>query len=308
MPSPEAKLIFDGDAWQATAPQVVRRPAPATGVLLCAPDFFEIGAADNIHMEGQAGEVDVEMAHQEWRGLRSALSELGLRVCELTPQEGQQDLIFTCNPSLAGLDAKGKPFAMLSRMRHESRRDEVAVHEGWWREQGVLCHATPPGGCFEGGGDGLWHPDRYFLWGGVGARSDADIYAEWSRLLDLPVGILRLPNPAFYHLDTCLALLDEETAAYVPAGFDADGLDLLSRAFPRLIEVEADEARWKLAGNMYCPDRKNVLLPAHAPVTRERLEHAGFAVIDVPTDEFLKSGGSVYCLRQELYHDIASTG
>ena len=153
---------------------------------------------------------------------------------------------------------------------------------------------------WEGGGDSLWHPGRHFLWAGYGQRSQRAAHQGLSRTLRVPMALLRLVDPVFYHLDTCLALLDRETAVWVPEAFDETARELLRHAFPRLLEVEAAEARGRLAANLYCPDGKAVLLPDAAPRTRRRLEEAGFRVREVPLDEFLKSGGSVFCLKQEL--------
>ena len=119
-------------------------------------------------------------------------------------------------------------------------------------------------------------------------------------MLDLEVAFLQLPEPHFYHLDTALTLLDENCAAFVPAAFDETGQALLQTAFDRLIEVDDREARELLAGNLWCPDARHILMSAGATVTRSRLETAGFQVVEIETGEFLKSGGSVFCMRQEI--------
>lgn len=119
-------------------------------------------------------------------------------------------------------------------------------------------------------------------------------------MLDLEVAILQLPDPDFYHLDTALTLLDDRRAAYVPAAFDETGRALLETAFDGLIEVDDQEARDVLAGNLWCPDGEHVLMSAGAPVTQSRLNSEGFQVVEIETGEFLKSGGSVFCMRQEI--------
>jgi N-dimethylarginine dimethylaminohydrolase len=123
-------------------------------------------------------------------------------------------------------------------------------------------------------------------------------------MLDLDVAILQLPDPTFYHLDTALALLDGSCAAYIPAAFDDPGRTLLEAAFENLIEVDDLEAREVLAGNLWCPDGRHVLMSAGAPITRSRIESNGFQVLEIETGEFLKSGGSVFCMRQEIREQL----
>ena len=65
----------------------------------------------------------------------------------------------------------------------------------------------------------------------------------------------------------------------------------------RRIEVDAGEARTRLACNACGPDGRHVLLPAGAPITAKRLRAEGFEVIEVDTEEFLKAGGSVFCMK-----------
>ena len=282
------------------------RPAPAAACLVAPPAHFQVFDEQNPHMAGRAGTVDASRAAAEWNGLVDALRDLQLEVHALGPKEGLPDLCFTANPSLAGLGPDGRPFAVLGHMGHASRSGEPAEHGAWYRLRGVRVvdpwgvNAAGESLVWEGGGDALWHPDRFFLWAGHGQRSNAETHRRLSVALDVPVALLRLVDPAFYHLDTCLAVLDHRTALWVPGAFDATAQALLRRAFERLIEVEPAEARSRLAANAYCPNRREVLLPAGAPRTRRLLEDAGFVVHEVVLDEFSKSGGSVYCLKQEL--------
>lgn len=297
------KLIRTAADWNRLDLHSLARPAPATGVLLCPPTHFDILEVHNVHMEGRVSSVDPNRAAQQWNQLADEIAQLGLRVEHLEPQEERADMVFTANPSLPGVDREGRRFAILSRMRHASRQPEVEAHENWLRSSNTPLVRISDGvtGTFEGGGDGVWHPDHFVLWGGVGPRSDVACYEDLSQQLDLPIALLDLRDPSFYHLDTCLATLGSGRAAAVRAAFDEQGWALLGTAFADVVEVDEAEARACLAGNLYCPDGVNVLLPAGAKVTRKRLEAIGLRVKELDTGEFLKSGGSIYCMRQQLY-------
>lgn len=278
------------------------RPARAAGVLMCPPRFFQIGQPENVHMWGKKGTAETEAAMQEWQVLVHLLESLAVKVHRLEPIEGLEDMVFTSNPSLSGVDREGRPFSILSRMRHTSRSEEVGFHAGWYQSQKIQLTIIPNevSGSWEGGGDSLWHPGRYVLWAAHGTRSDPEVYSWLAGRLKLPIILLRLTDPNFYHLDTCLAMVDRETAVWVPGAFDSEGRNLIQAGFKRLIEVDPIEAKTRLACNLYSPDGVNVLLPSGAPKTRVRLEQSGLHVHEIQTDEFLKAGGSVYCMTQEI--------
>ena len=136
--------------------------------------------------------------------------------------------------------------------------------------------------------------------GGHGFRTDLRALGEIARLGDVPVAALRLIDPAFYHLDACFMLLDEGRAGWVPGAFDEEGRGILERLVPRLLEVPQDEAKGRLAANAVCVDGHNVVIDAGCPKTIALLEGEGFRVEPVDTSEFLKAGGSAFCMTLML--------
>jgi N-dimethylarginine dimethylaminohydrolase len=116
----------------------------------------------------------------------------------------------------------------------------------------------------------------------------------------------------FYHLDTCLAVLDEDSVLLHPPAFRAEALDRLARLFPRLIEADASEAREHLpATRTRCRRaraRARLCSCRRRPSgTAARLAAEGFAPQAVDVDEFHKSGGSIFCLKMELAADETRT-
>jgi N-dimethylarginine dimethylaminohydrolase len=146
-------------------------------------------------------------------------------------------------------------------------------------------------------GDALWHPGRRLLWGGYGFRTELAVYEHLSETLAVPVLPLALHDPEFYHLDTCLCPLDEQTALVYPGAFTAEGLETVRAHFERVIEAPEDEARTRFACNAHSPDGQTVLIQRGCTVTNARLREAGYEVVELETDEFLKSGGSVFCMK-----------
>ena len=73
----------------------------------------------------------------------------------------------------------------------------------------------------EGEGDFAYLPGAYggLVLAGYGFRTDPAAHAEAQEVLGRPVISLRLVDPAFYHLDTALAALDDRHIAYYPEAF-----------------------------------------------------------------------------------------
>ena len=268
-------------------------------VLMVSPDHFDVEYVINPHMEGHVGQVDRALARRQWEALRDTYRTLGFEVHVLDGVPGLPDMVFCANQTLPFLREDGTRGVVLSRMHAPQRRDEVPHIARFFEQQGYALVSIPDEvpGSFEGMGDALWHPGHALLWGGYGFRTDQAVYEWLARELGVRVVALHLTDPDFYHLDTCLSLLDAGTALYVPAAFDEAGCALLHRLIPNLIEVPEREARELLACNAHCPDGRHVLIQKGCTETVARLRAAGFEPIELDTGEFLKSGGSVFCMK-----------
>jgi N-dimethylarginine dimethylaminohydrolase len=104
---------------------------------------------------------------------------------------------------------------------------------------------------------------------------------------------LTLVDPAFYHLDTALTVLDRDTVAYYPGAFSPGSQAALRRLYPDALTVSRADAEW-FALNAFS-DGRNVVLPEQAPGFAEKLRDAGFSTVPVDVSEFRKSGGGPKC-------------
>ena len=268
-------------------------------LLMTTPDHFEVAYVINPHMEGNLGTVDAARARAQWQALRSAYEHLGVDVQAVPGAPALPDMVFCANQTLPFLLPDGGRGVLLSQMHAPQRQGEVAHYRAFFERLGYRVDDLPETVArgFEGMGDALWHPGRRLLWGGYGFRTGLGAYAAISKMLDTPVVALELDDPDFYHLDTCLSLLDETTALFAPAAFQPEGLALLRRLIPNLVEAPESEARSLFACNAHCPDGQHVLIQRGCTLTGERLRAAGFTPVEVDTDEFLKAGGSVFCMK-----------
>jgi len=283
------------------------RLPPFDRALLADPRDFDVEYAINPHMLDEHGElrrVDRVEARRQWETVRRTLEAAGLAVEVEGPLDGHPDFVFCANPGLpipaavAGAPPRWVPARMASEMRSgEVERWAERARRRGWRVEPLEGNAER----FEGTGDGLWHPGRRLLWGGVGPRSSREAWEELAARYELPIVTLELADPALYHLDTCLAPLDEEGCLWAPEAFDEAGQGLVRALFPGAIEVSGAEARERLACNAFPVPRPGarpaVVIQAGAEEARAALAERGYEVLEVETGEFLKSGGSVFCMK-----------
>ena len=279
------------------------RLQPMSRVLMGHPQFFRVAYAINAHMRDAKGDlkvVDPQLALDQWNELRRSYERLGYPVAVLTPHPNLPDQVFTANPALIDPGRGDGGLVIPSRMRHPERAPEVDLLLGQLPVSLRRLAPPPEVGCFEGHGDLLWHPTRRLLLAGFGPRTDHGALEWVGSSLRVPVCSLELRDPRFYHLDTCLSVLNERQALYVPEAFTQDGRDLLAALFPDLIGTPLEEAVVAMACNAHSPDGRSVLLDREAVRTAEILRRAGFVPIPVGTSEFRKAGGSVFCMKLML--------
>jgi N-dimethylarginine dimethylaminohydrolase len=259
-------------------------------ILMCRPEHFGIEYEINPWMH-VAVKVDHTRAIEQWEALHSLYTELGEEIALATPVVGLPDMVFTANAAVLW-----KRRAVLSRFHHPERAGE----EHHWREAleglGFAVHDVPPQISFEGAGDALFVGEHLFqAWG---FRTDEAAHAEVAGVLDVESTSLQLVDPRFYHLDTCFCPLDDRTALIAPAAFTGESVERVRARVPRLIEVARDVAEGFACNAM--PMQGRVISSTAVEAVRAPLTEAGFDVLGLPMDEFMKSGGGVRCLSLPL--------
>jgi N-dimethylarginine dimethylaminohydrolase len=265
-----------------------RTRATTRTYLMCPPEYFTVEYAINPWM--QTGEsVDPVRAAAQWAALRATFTSLGHTVHTVAPVAGLPDMVFAAN---AGLVIDGH--ALGARFRYPQRAAEADAYRDWFTGHGYPFTAAVA--VNEGEGD-LACTGRVVL-AGHGFRSDEAASAQVAEVFGRPVISLRLTDPRFYHLDTALVVLDDDTAAYYPAAFDDAGRAALAAQFTELIEVKDEDA--EVLGLNAISDGRHVVLPAQATSLAAQLAAAGFEPVPVDMSEFRKSGGGPKCCTLEL--------
>ncbi len=274
----------------------------AAHVVMASPEFYEVRDVKNEFMRESVGTVDRALAFEQWEALRRTFERCGVRTQIMAALPPCEDMVFTANANFNGRRKSGERVCVPGRMAFASRRPEAAAHRAWFAAHGYTI-VELPGEVerFEGGGDAVWHPGRAAIWAGAGQRTDMRAHRALESIFEVPVMTLELSDPRFYHLDTCFCALSERAVLVYRNAFSADGFALILREFADVIEVEEREATQYFACNAAAFHQNTVVIQAGADRTIQQLQRRGFTVHEVETGEFLKSGGSVFCMKAELY-------
>lgn len=271
-------------------------------VLMCPPTYFDVVDVKNLFMEGQVGKVQKDRASDEWEALKVCFEKIGLKVFQIDPLESCEDMVFCANQTFLGIDAQGDKVCILSHMRHESRRREVDAFAEFFKKQGYLVEdIAPKDTLLEGAGDVLWHPGRGLIWGGYGHRTDLEVYPILAERFQVPVIALELKTDRFYHLDTCFCAVDEKTVIIYPPSFTEEGLGLIHHIFKNIIEVDESEGMKNMACNAATFFNKHVVIQRGSKKTSQALRELNLNVHEVDTKEYMKSGGSVFCMKMAMF-------
>ena len=259
--------------------------------LMCPPEHFTVEYAINPWMNPDKP-VDVALAMRQWQRLHSVFTSLGHTVHTVPPVAGLPDMVFAANgATVIGGRVLG------ARFRYPQRQAEAEAYLGWLRANyagtGEIRESRVVN---EGEGDIVFAGQ--VILAGHGYRTDEAVPAELADLFGLPVISLRLVDPRFYHLDTALAVLTNDVAAYYPAAFDDASRAALAGYFSELIEAKDEDA--EVLGLNAVSDGRNVVLPEQATGLAAQLAGAGFTPIGVDLSELLKAGGGPKCCTLEL--------
>jgi N-dimethylarginine dimethylaminohydrolase len=269
------------------------RTATRRHYLMCPPVHFAVEYAINPWMRPGIP-VDRDLAMAQWDTLRRTYLDLGHRVDLLDPVPGLPDMVYAAN----GATVVGG-VVLGARFRHRERAAEAIAHREWFRAAG-FTRVVEPEFVNEGEGDLLVLGSRAgaVVLAGAGFRTDPRAHAEAAGVLGRPVVSLELVDPCYYHLDTAMAVLDEDTIAWLPEAFTAGSQAVLRERFPDALV--ADPADAAVLGLNAVSDGRHVVLPVEATRLSAELAVRGFVPVPVEMSELRKGGGGPKCCTLEV--------
>lgn len=253
-------------------------------VLLCSPKYFQIHYQINPWMGNK--QIDRSQAQKQWLRLNKLYQQLGIQIITINAQPNLPDMVFTADQGLVKNNS-----VIMANFRFRQRRPETKIYQDWFKKYGFNLLFLPKSLYFEGG-DALETGNKIIV--GHGFRTSPQTPQVLAKLLKTPVVSLRLINPYFYHLDTCLFVLSPKEAFYYPKAFDRASQKKLASLFPKLIPLAKKEAFF-LTANSFTTNHQ-VITQEKTPIFTKRLIQLGYQVHQVNTSEFTKAGGGIHCL------------
>jgi N-dimethylarginine dimethylaminohydrolase len=265
------------------------RTARPRRYLMCPPTFFDVTYSINPWMEPNKP-IDADLAMAQWERLRDLYLELGHEVEFIEPVEGLPDMVFSANGATV-VDG----LVLLAKFRYAERASEAAAYREWFgvREYRKVQEAQLIN---EGEGDYLVTGRRILA--GTGFRTDRHAHNEAQELFGHPVISLTLVDARFYHLDTAVAVLDDDEIMYYPPAFSPGSRAVLRGLYPDA--VIATDLDAEVFGVNAVSDGRHVVLPQAATRLIGTLRDRGFEPVGVDVSELLKAGGGVKCCTLEL--------
>ncbi len=272
----------------AETPVSVERVAEHKTVLMCRPEHFTVSYRINPWMHPE-DPTDTSLAVRQWEELYRTYLDLGFDVELIDPLPGLPDMVYAAN---GGFTLNGIAYG--ARFQYDERGPEGPAYMEWFRSHGF--EVAEPVSINEGEGDFLLVGERILA--GTGFRSDAASHDELRRIYGREVVTLKLIDPAFYHLDTAIAVLDQTNIAYLPKAFDDASLQTIHDLYPDAVIVNDEDAA--VLGLNSFSDGKNVVIAARAVGFEASLRERGYTPIGVDLSELLLGGGGVKCCTLEL--------
>jgi N-dimethylarginine dimethylaminohydrolase len=153
-------------------------------------------------------------------------------------------------------------------------------------------------------GDMILHKNTFF--GGYGYRTNKNAYTYIEKILNHPVILLELVNPYFYHLDTCFLPLHDDTVLIVKEAFTPQDVEKLKTFFTSVIFIPEQEAITCFSLNAHAftsplTQQHLAILQKGSTYTKAILQEKGYTIFETDTSEFMKSGGSVFCMKMAYW-------
>jgi N-dimethylarginine dimethylaminohydrolase len=290
-------------------------PKINTTVLMSGADYFDDGQAINPFMD-KTVKIDIAKATAEHQAIAEALKSAGVEVKTIPPPQNCQDGVYTANWALV----RGEK-AVLSTLPN-ARKGEEHYAETTLKSLGKQTFKVPGDVHFSGQGDAL--PCGNYLFMGTGYRTDKSAHDFVAQTLGYQVISLQTvpkktwygkhvinkdsgwPDSYFYDIDLALSVLrfpsqnQKGLIAWCPEAFNPQSRKIL-KDFDGVekIEVGFNEAKIGFACNLVSTG-ETVVMSAHAPKFKTKLESLGFKVITPEISELAKGGGYIRCTTLTL--------
>lgn len=254
-------------------------------ILMCPPTYYAIEYKINPWMVAQ---VDAEKAAVQWEKLKNTFINLKMKVSLIEPIKHLPDMVFTADQG-----AVYDHIFIKSNFRYKERQRESIYALEYFKKRNFTIVELPKEAYFEGQGDFVIYHDSILL--GIGHRTNLKAAKVIQTLLNKKVIPLHLVDPYFFHLDTALCVLPNDSIMYYENAFDKNSLGKIKNLTSGLMPISKSDAR-RMACNSVIYKNNIVVNKGLSKGLIKTLTVSGFKVFEVELSEFLKGGGGAHCL------------
>ena len=255
---------------------------------MCPPTHYTVVYQINPWMHPEEP-TDPGLAMRQWENLRDTYLDLGHQVDLIEPLPGYPDMVYAANGATV-VDG----VAYSASFTYPQRQAEAPAYLARLADLGF----TPVEATAINEGEGDMLVTSKAILAGTGFRSSVAAHQELQESVGRAVVSLTPVDPSYYHLDTALAVIDDDLIAYYPPAFSPGSRGALEHLFPdAIIATDADA---KVLGLNAVSDGTNVIVAPAAHDLAEALRRRGYQPIPVDTSELLKGGGGAKCCTLEL--------
>lgn len=261
-------------------------------VLLCPPTAYDIKYEINPWMH-VANKVDQKKVREQFEELKNVYKELGCEILEIEQGQDLPDMVYAANYGFP----QDKIF-IKSNFKFDQRKGEANFAKKFFEERKFTIKELPETVSFEGQGDLLVAGNKYLM--GWGKRTDPEAKKYLEEFLDTEITDFKMVDPYYYHLDTCLLPINDQTIAINPLSFEPEGVERLKKMFKKVIYVNKDDNAI-LGCNACVIEDTIVIAKGISSQLKADFKAVGYKTKEIAMSEYLKGGGSVKCLTLEFY-------
>lgn len=259
-------------------------------ILMCRPNYYRVDYVINPWMK--IGSVDQTKALKQWEKLVDIYHELGVDVAIIEQQREFPDMVFAADQGVLVDDGT----ILLSRFRYKERQGESEIYEKWYSQHGYKVRKLSPDMYFEGNGELQSWKNAVLI--GTGFRTSKEAAFEIGKILNKEILTIELINESFYHLDTCLMVLDDKTVFYYPPALSEKSVELLRTRVTNLIPIEEVDVNNFASNGVVIGS--TVIMQTGCKAMSSKLGGLGYQVKEIDLSEFMKAGGGAHCLTGYL--------
>ncbi|MCA9341712.1 hypothetical protein KC952_04260, partial [Candidatus Saccharibacteria bacterium] len=218
--------------------------------------------------------------------LIAKIRQLGINVDIIDQKPNTPDMVFTTDQGIIMKDS-----VLLANFHYSERQQERVYYRKWFRNHGFRLRSLSDTFSLEGG-DALFFRGQLLV--GTGFRTSPETCSELNKRFDIDTIGLELIDSRYYHLDTCLLVIDDKTIFYYPPAFSKSSIARLKDSTPVLLELSHEEAAGYAANSFI--SGKNAVIQSGLPSFIHKLHKLDILVHEVDVSEFNKAGGGIHCL------------